>query len=409
MTSASAKKTRKSKEGSPGRGFLRLAMVIYAVTVVYSLAHWLSQPVRNWDMLGYVGCIVAMDTDDPKEIRARTLEEIRPVVWPELYIEYADKNHLSNNDDNFYRQLPFYRIKPLYVGAVWLFHKMGAGLAASTWLVSAFSFAAIAALLSWWRPRDANRGVWLLGISALMMLGYLPLGTFAGYSVPDPLSLAFFLVALLGWMRKRSLPLYAAGSLLCVLARPDALIQVFFMTVYFALFAEKRHRLTRVQAGIAVAIYMAGYIGIRLGLGSGGWSVLFYRAFIDEALMNVNQSEIHITLAQYFAAFWAGVKRELVDPRLITLFLVSGGALVAAWRQEVAVRRHWVWMLAFTWAAFGARFLLFPGSDERYFYSFYVMMIMASCELYAPIFTQVMEKKHPLSAALKWIVRDWGS
>jgi hypothetical protein len=404
---------RKSKEvrqaatllrKAPKSRFLIVAAAVYAVAVLYSLWHGVVSPVRNWDMMGYIGCIISLDTSDPVEIHTRMLAEIKPVVWPQLYIEYAEKNQLSNNAENFYRQLPYYRIKPLYVGAVWLFHKLGAGLAQATWLVSTVAFVAVAALLAWWKPEKANRGVWLLTLSALMLFGYIPLGIFAGYSVPDPLSLMFFLAAFMGWMRFGSLPLYLSGNLLCILARPDALIQVVAMAVYFSFFAAKEQRLKPALAIAAVASCLAGYAVIRYVTGAGGWTDLFYRAFVDQNF-DFTTGEAHLTMAQYFHALWMGIMRKLTDPRFIIILFASIAALYAAWRDRKTIPWPWFWLMLITWAALGGRYLLFPGADHRYFYSYYLIIIMAGLELLTPLASNLLRAKNPTAAMVRKLIK----
>lgn len=403
-TSPTAAKPGKGWQFLKGNTFLTFSAFIYAMAVIYSIWHGVTQPVRNWDMMGYIGCIISFETNDPVEIHDRMLAEIKPVVWPALYAEYAEKNRLSNDADNFYRQLPFYHIKPLYVGAVWLFYKLGAGMAQATWLVSTVSFIAIAGMLAWWKPESANRGAWLFSMTALMIFGYIPLGTFAGYSVPDPLSLAFFLAAFIGWMRFGSLSIYTFGNLLCVLARPDALIQVAAMTLYFSVFAVKEQRLKPALAVASVAVCIAGYAGIRFMVGTGGWTDLFYRAFIDQNF-DFTKGEAHITIPQYFHALWAGIQRKLTDPRFIIIFLASAVALYAGWRDRKTMSWPWFWMLLITWAALGGRYLLFPGADIRYFYSYYLMMIIAGLELLTPLAKDMLRDKHPAAALARKLLK----
>jgi hypothetical protein len=400
-------KTRRAKTSpaaaeNPANGkiFLVASAVIYALAVIYSVWHGVSAPVRNWDMMGYVGAVIAAETDVPQEIHARMLAEIKPVVWPALYTEYAEKNRLSADAGNFYRQIPFYTIKPLYVAAVKLLNGLGAGLAASTWYVSTFSFIVMAAALTGWRPREANRGIWLLALSALMTLGYIPLGKFAGYSTPDPMSLMFFILAFVLWVRRKSPAGYTICNLLCVLTRPDALIQVVILTTYLVLFSAKDLRMKQSEAAITAGICCTGYLGVQLAMDAPGWVAIFYRGFINDNF-DFTAAEAHLTVKQYFTAVFAGIGRELVNPRFILFVLLSVGALAEAWRRRATARLEWIWLLLAAWACFGARMALFPSTDERYFYGYYLLMIIASLELFAPFANELLAKKHPAAAATR--------
>ena len=359
--------------------FLILAFVIYSATFAYAVWQGVTDPVRNWDMLAYVGSVISLDTSDPQAIHDRMLIDVKPVVPPELYREFSEKNPLSADPVSFYRILPLYRLKPLYIGAIWLAHRLGAGIAQATWLVSACSFAVLGIALAWWRPRGASRGVWLLAVVALCLLGQWPMAMLAAWSTPDALSLALFMLAFVAWNRHRSAGGFAVCALLSILARPDALLLVLALTGWFAFAVSAERRLRPCAAIFIAAAVSAAYLSI----GIVGWNVLFYHTFVD-IYFDFTKSVVKVTGTQYRRALVWGLLHEMQNARMKVFIALS---MIALWchRQCPSNQREWLWLLLMTWAVFVIRFLIFPAwGDERYYYPVYLLLLMSCLELIAP-------------------------
>jgi len=363
---------------------ITLALVIYALGFAYASWQGVHKPVLNWDMMGYVGSILRMKQDDPTALHEAMKEEVRPFLPDWLAEQYFEQNPLSARAQDFYQQIPFYDIKPLYVVAVWAVHALGVPMVQATWVVSALAFAGIGFVLACWRPMQGSRALWLLGISALLFIGPLPFAMLAAYSTPDALSLFFLMGGFVCWLRRHSLLLLGAGLVLSVFTRPDTLVACGALLCYLTFFAHPAHRLSLAR-GIALSLLViAAYALLQAVIGSAGWEVLFYRGFINDNL-DFAHADIHVTRAQYMQALFGGIRHLLVNPRLM-LFAALSVVSVFCFLVRPEGQRGWLWLLVMAWVTFLVRFMLFPNwADERYFYYFYLLMLMAIIELTAPL------------------------
>ena len=363
--------------------FWYASLALYVFASAYAVYLGVTKPVYNWDMIGYVGSVLASESNDAQQIHNQALEEVTAVT-PEMFHATFLNNPLSNNTGNFIRQIPFYDIKPLYVTAVTMLHQLGASLAEATWLVSAFFFIILAVAIGLWRPTKAPHGVWLLAVIALMWLGNLPMQRLAGYSTPDAMAIAFLMVGFMAWWRNRSLAGFTIACLLAIFTRPDALITVLALTLFFTLFARKE-RLLSMPHGVAIGVTMIGaYLALQNILGSVGWETLFYRGFINDNF-DFTKATVTITWEQYWRALAWGLEHIISNPRILALTALSTVALFCHYHHR---QKEWLWFLLMGWGTFAVRFALFPNwGDERYHFFSYLLIMMASIELIAPLFT----------------------
>ncbi len=362
-----------------------IATAIFVLTMAMAIWQGVTRPVLNWDMIGYMGSIISMETDDRKIIHERVKEETKPVVSDAIYEDLFVNNRLSNDAGNFYRQLPFYHIKPLYVAAVALTHELGAGLAASTWYVSALAFAFLAYALYGWKPQQASRPVWLFSVSALTVLGYFPMAKLAAYSTPDAMTLAFMMLGIVAWYRQRSFTQFMVCMLLAIATRPDAMIQVMTLTFFLTFFAARQQRLSHANGAVAAVLAFAMYQAIQAAFGAAGWTELFYRGMIDDNF-DFTKGHAHITWDQYKTAVLWGAGHIVENGRL-RFFIALSVLALACHARKPGKQRPWMWLLLMAWGTFVVRFLLFPNwGDERYYYYYYLLVLIASLEMFAPLF-----------------------
>lgn len=361
--------------------FLALAAVIFGAAFGHAILQGFTNPVLNWDMLPYIGSVISLQMPVPAIIHDQMLTAVKPAVPEWLYTEFSEKNTLSADIHAFYAVLPFYRTKPLYIGAVWLMHRLGIGLAEATWLVSALSFTVLTILLAQWQPQQGSRAVWAIAISGLCALGAYPLGMLAGYSTPDALGLVFFMGGIMGWLQNRSTRVYALCMFLSFLARPDGALLILMLTAFFSVGMTPERQLKPAAAlalitAICVAWYATGIVS---------WDKLFYHTFVN-LHFDLTGKDVTVTWSQYRNALVWGLAHEAKNVRLEILIAFSA---MAWWygRHGNPIQREWLWLLAVVWASFAIRFLIFPAwGDERYYYPVYVLAIMACVELISPAF-----------------------
>ena len=139
---------------------MKASGVVYFVLTVVLFIHFLRYNNYTTDTVECVGNVVALHVSDPVAIRdlayrAVTTEAPAMVVphflGTDLATEEAAVRRAKHADAYRFAQfLPYFSVKPLYIEALNLVHKAGVGLVRSIAVVSAFSFAGMAALIYWW-------------------------------------------------------------------------------------------------------------------------------------------------------------------------------------------------------------------------------------------------------------------
>lgn len=354
--------------------FLSPVLAFYTLVFIAGAVYAALHPALNWDIIAYVGAILSTHADSARSLYDGTVQELSRVFMP-------DQSHpLFDSPAHFSQQLPFYRVKPFYLAAVRLLHAAGAGLTEATWLISALSFALLGGLLACWRPEKASWHVWLLSVVTLCLLGREAMMWLAALSTPDAFCLLWTMLAFLLWQQKRSAAGFAIPALLAILSRPDAVILMLALLGYFSLFAAKTARLKPpIAAGIAV-VCLAVYAVNNALAGTYDWPTMFYYNFINRA-PDIGEIKVQLSLRDYVEALLKGLQGGGLQLTRIPFF--AGLSLAAVYAGGKQAPRHWLWLLAIVWGTLAARFLLFPSYEDRFYYAYYLLMLMACLEIAA--------------------------
>ena len=145
---------------------------VYFATFVFWSINGFLHPMLNWDMIPYVGAAMA-DRVSSQDLRRETLKDVRSFVGDEKYTSINNKNTyrktVAADDRAFLAQLPFYHIKPLYVGSIRLLANITGNYSKATVLVSSFGLLLMGFAL--WRlrpgmPYPYGWAILVLGITA---------------------------------------------------------------------------------------------------------------------------------------------------------------------------------------------------------------------------------------------------
>lgn len=389
LISSASEQTASS--GKAGKAWLALCIALYVAAFGYATVRGVLQPALNWDMVAYVGTVVSWETHGVQTLYERTMADVKQVVPGWYYKQITQTIPLSTTPEHFAQQLPIYRIKPLYVGLTWLTHAAGIAptLSQATSLVSAASFAALALVLLYWKPRQLGRSSWLLALFALGWLGEWPLVSLARLSTPDALA-TLLLTAGVTALLKHYRALAAALLLLAVAARVESLLMV-LMLAGFSFAFLRMELFTRVQAVLLGAGVAALYLLIQHFAQPYPYSTLFYYSFIHKTPTPAEYTG-GLSWQQYSGVLKWGVQKLIVDARFQAMCALS---LLAAfsWYMRPQGERLYAWLLVLAWANLMLRFVLYPAwGDTRYFYSNYLLMLISCAELLPPYFAALWGK-----------------
>lgn len=344
-----------------------------ALVLVVAAVAW-ARPLFGWDMLGYVGATLALDEHDPQQVHADAYADVRHGVSPRMYAELvgdapgdalAYRRDMARDAYHFVQQLPFYRVRPLYIGLLYALHHTGMSVTRAAYLVSLFSFAAVALLILAWMRRylpmaPATAAAWLLLLTP-------PLLAVARTPSPDALSTAFLVAALYALIEQRRRAVLALLMLLAILVRHDNAIFALLVFAYLGL--SGRHGWS-LRSGLALALSsVLVYVAVNRLTGAYDWTVLFHHTFIG-FLLTPSRFAGTVSAAQYIGVVQTGV-RSVLDTALPVFGMLW--VLALGLRRRAPLLQDLLLLIA---ATIALRYLLFPILWDRLLAPYYVMTVM---------------------------------
>lgn len=338
---------------------------------------WVAGPHYNWDLLPYVGCILAADGADPATLHARAFDLVRTAVAPAQFQDLTDptwpyRDAVHRDAEAYRQQLPFYCSKPGYVAAVQVATLLGAGPVGATHLVSALGAGGAILVLALWLTR---RLPFALAMGVTVAAALCGLHKVAGYSSPDGLSAPFVIgaFALAAANRPADAMIVLAAS---IPVRPDNALLFALLTGYLVLLAPPGRRLPLSGAVATTLVGAAVYLGVRSATDPYPHAVHLFHSFVSN-LPYPETAPARLTLAGYFEVL-PRLTVEALRHAQVPLLLALGAALPWAARRlgpDAALHAG----LAATAAAYVVlHFLLFPEYHVRFFAAHFAVIVGAA-------------------------------
>ncbi len=372
---------------------ITLLFVAYTTGVSFYL---FLHPHLNWDMLGYVGVIESLNSDDPAEIHARVYGPVRGLANEETFEELTAsmdyRRQVHADPSAFFQQIAFYAIRPLYWGTAWALSGLGVDVFVATYAISnvAYALICLACFFYLWRKTQP-----LYALAGAIVLSLMPpLLELGAASTPDVTLALFVLLSFLLFVRDR----IVAASLLLLAAtflRSDV---VFYNAVLGGLLLFREVPLGRklTAIGLLALSVPVAYI-LHQHYGYYGWATIFHFNFA-EMLPYPAETEVSVSVDAYLSALAAGTA-ELIKRKWFLITALAAVAYIALsglrpWRLAAlfelprrlrAARPENVILLAFP-LYLVARTLLFPASWPRFYLGqilvFYLCLLAAFYESY---------------------------
>src|ERR1700687_1147813 len=347
---------------------MKASGVVYFVLTFLLLIHFLRYNNYSTDTVEFVANVVALHTSDPVAIRNLAYQAVTTeapamvvphILGTDLSTEQAAVRRAKHADPYRFAQfLPYFSVKPLYIEALNLVHQAGVGLVRSIAVVSAVSFAGMAALIYWWVLKLGG-SVW----AACLVLLTPEMSTLAQGTGPDALSVLFLMAGLFSlWDFRPSLGVTLLLSSAWV--RPENALFCILVLVYLAVKGELRPWMAALLIGISAMTPMAidhfgGY----------GWKALYSHTF-KFTEMDPGMFVPAFTLSDYLQALRCGVRGALRSSLLPYMLLwVAGLRLVPRMR----------WPLLLCGVFSGLKFVIYPNFEPRYYGLLYMVTAIGAC------------------------------
>lgn len=367
----------------------RLATALFFLAIAALCVAGYRSPRHNWDLLGYAGVAASWDTTDAAAIHARVYGLARAGLPPGTFAELtsdprdrADRAYrqaMYLDPQRFVQQLPYYRVRPLYVGLLYALDHAGLGFLRAMVLVSVAAYAGLAAIVLAWLRRHLPLP-WAALAALLLALSPPMLEALRNSASPDPLSAFVLLLGLYLLLERRHAPAGAWVILAAVFVRSDNAILT--VMLFAALAAVPPAGLSRARLAWFTLGAVASYFAISTAAGHYGWSVLFQHTFV-ELLTDPARRAVVVGPGQYLHTLVSGL-RSVFDSSAIVFALLGVLACALPARPAGALYDRVLLVLA---ANVAVRYALFPVFRDRFLLAYYLaaaLILAAKASRYVP-------------------------
>jgi hypothetical protein len=375
-----------TKQGKPAIGTI-MGYCLYALFLLAICSYSFKRPAYNWDMLAYMAVAASYENSNTVAVHDEVYQLVKKELPSEKYQLLVDssnkyKTNMEHNVAEFNLQMPFYVIKPLYTGMVYLFHKIGFTLTKSTVMPSIIAYFFIGLLLVHWIRK-------YLPTYAALLLGFLimllsPMLQVAKLSTPDCLSAFFIIWAIYFVVEKKAIVVPFILLLISVFTRLDNIILAVLFFPALTITKNLNKGIPFRKQLIFVVVAVLCYFIVSSGAMSYGWSMLYYPSFSTH--LNA-EHDIHqaFSIISYLKLVSAQLMVGLFFS-WITIFIFLIALLCLKTKQSS--NRKWnidqTILLLFLFVIV-IRFLLQPVIADRFYIPYYLVVIVFLIRRYAPL------------------------
>ena len=359
----------------------RLLLFVYLLFILLVALYTFRRPGYNWDMLPYMAIVLQYDHHDAHfahDTVYRLIKEQLPASAYGLLIDggLPYRRTMAENAAEFSRQMPFYSVKPLYTGGVYLLYKLGVPLIRATVFPATLSYFLIGLLLIFWIKKYIHFPLAVL-VSSLIMIS-APMWEVARCSSPDGLSALLLLTALYSLLERGSVAWSFIFLLCAVWARLDNLLPACFVV---SLMAWKYKVPLKNYVGMLFGIGLSCFL-ITLGTHQYGWNVLYYPTFLKSLnLEYAAHTEFH--LRDYIALAVSHLMTGLFFSYLFLFLALACLGFVEKIRLRWRSLTFDQLLLLAIVSTIVLRFVLQPIIADRLYIAYYLCILMVLIRKYA--------------------------
>jgi len=356
---------------------------LYFIAIAMAAIYCFKRPLYNWDLLPYTYLVLKIDHHNSEEAFHLTYKLAKENIPPKEYKALTDSSNiyrytLSHDPETFDAQLPFYVVKPLYTGLIYLFYKSGVPLIQATLLPSLISYLLIGFLLFHWLGIYLRSSISFI-IAFLMMISS-PLVEVAKLSSPDCLSAFLLLFSFYFILKKPVLRAALLFMLLSVFARLDNIITCLgLIGVIYA--SKKWEKIISTGNFLLITMtFICSYFLVSFFAYQYGWSILFYNDFADH-LHPANGSKEHFSTLSYLRLMYehilSGINHSYLVIFLALIFLNFNENLNL---KNLSFEKAF---LLFILSILFIRLILYPDVSDRFYIPFYLIIVILTAKKFS--------------------------
>jgi hypothetical protein len=345
------------------------------------------RPYNNWDMLAYAGVVIGYDHNNPEYVHD-TVYKIAKDQLPETTLHQLVngagdfRKRMAGNSQDFNDQMPYYLVKPLYTGLIYLLFKSGLPLLRAILLPSFIFYVLIGILLLFWLKKYLSFLIALV-LSALIMIT-VPMWEIARCSSPDGMSVFFLFLSMYLILEKHSLLLVCLILGLSVTTRLDNIIPAFFLITLLKSSGKWPGRISLGKYFLILGGFCLIFFMITLPLRRWGWSPFYYPTFLKS--MNLSYvPHAQFEFREYRSLFLSQMMTAIFSSQLILFLLLALLVISRARPFRVSVFSLDQLFLSCILLTILVRFLLQPVGGDRFFAAYYLVILVLFIKNSLPI------------------------
>jgi hypothetical protein len=356
----------------------RLVLLAYLIFIFLIALYAFKRPYYNWDMLPYMAVVIGYDHKDPNFVHDTVYEIVKKQLPALTYNQLMDgglefRKSVAKNSNEFYAQMPFYSVKPLYTGMLYFFYKAGVPLIQATILPSFIAYVLIGFLLIFWIKRYMQFYL-ALTISSFTMLS-APMWDIVRNSSPDCLSAFLLLSAMYFILERKSLVLAFLFLLLSIFARLDNLIPSIFFISLLTFSNNSVYKVSAKKYLLMILFISLCYLGITFTNHQPGWNILYYPTFLKSLNLTYSHpSEIHLN--DYLALSISHIMTGLFFSHLLLFLVLALLTLVGKPPLQFRKLSFDQLFLCTIIAIMIVRFVLDPVIADRFYVAYYLCILI---------------------------------
>ena len=366
----------------------RMKTIIYLIVLLSGLfllkSIFSPEPRYNWDALPYMAAVLKMDgVENPGQRFLQTYENAEKHIPSDKFFEMVNANHpyrhaMHVDSKGFAEQMPIYMVKPLYVFVSFLSYKWGANLFTATLIPSILSYYLVG-LLFFFFIRVKLGNIWALVLTFL--IAFLPSSQMvSAISSPDAMSTMLMIAGMMILFKRQNSIWASIIFALALLTRPDNVMFVFILYALLLIKSILEKQLIR-QRLIELTLFLAAFFITTYISGNPGWKASFIHTFGGKQIYFISQArpftwDIYFyTMDQLYRSF---SNKILVYFLFASLFVFwDYGKSVNPFLFRFDFRQIVFITLGMTYLI---RFLLFPDIHDRFYYVFFLILILVSID-----------------------------
>jgi hypothetical protein len=356
----------------------RILLSLYLISIFLAGLYAFKKPYYNWDMVAYMAVVIGYDHPNPNYVHDTVYAIVKQQIPGSIYSQLIDggiefRKRMAENPNEFYRQMTFYAVKPLYTRFIYFIYKTGVPLIQATILPSLIGYLLIGFLLIFWIKRYLEFS-FAIAFCFLTMIS-APMWDIARCSSPDCLSAFLLLSAIYFILEIKSLPFTFIFLVFSILSRLDNVIPAVIFISLLTFSNKWKYKISINKYFMMLLIISITCLCITLSTRHFGWNVLYYPTFLKSLNLSYTfQPKFYVR--GYIALAISQIMTGLFFSHFL-LFMVL--ALLSFKGKSTSPFRNFDFEQLFLCTLIAImiiRFILQPVMSDRFYIAYYLAILI---------------------------------